>query len=179
MRICHPYPCIVDPTRRVRYSQSPSPPLLLNYAAAAHGAAALSSPFLASRLHVSPFLQRVYALISSSLCCPIFTANAVYCPDIGDTLSMQIEMHHYTFVRRDISCKMRNVSNRDNHDGAKVCSCPMMHTRELNIIVFKSLCSSTISLPPGVSPPLRPMDSSRRGASFIPHVSNVATCATF
>jgi hypothetical protein len=45
----------------------------------------------------------------------------VHCPDIADTLSMQIEMHHYTFVRRDISCKMRNVSNRDNHDGAKVC----------------------------------------------------------
>jgi hypothetical protein len=35
-------------------------------------------------------------------------------------LPLQIEMHHYTFVRRDIRCKMRNVSNRDNHDGAKV-----------------------------------------------------------
>jgi hypothetical protein len=27
-------------------------------------------------------------------------------------------MHHFSFVRADIGSKMRNVSNRDNHDGA-------------------------------------------------------------
>jgi len=29
-----------------------------------------------------------------------------------------IEMHHFSFVRADMSSKMINVSNRDNHDGA-------------------------------------------------------------
>lgn len=57
--LAHPYPCVVDPTRRLS--------------------------------NVSRFYE--------------FDRD-------------EIEMHHYSFVREDISSKMTNVSNRDNHDGA-------------------------------------------------------------
>uniref|UniRef100_A0A7S0HM32 Glycosyltransferase family 92 protein n=1 Tax=Hanusia phi TaxID=3032 RepID=A0A7S0HM32_9CRYP len=57
--LAHPYPCIVDPTRRMSNC------------------------------------QRFYQFSRE-----------------------EIEMHHFSFVRADMSSKMKNVSNRDNHDGS-------------------------------------------------------------
>ena len=57
------------------------------------------------------------------------------CPKFVQFEREEVEMHHFSFVRADIGCKMRNVSNRDNHDGASAFLRDFEHwTPEMGVI---------------------------------------------
>jgi hypothetical protein len=61
-------------------------------------------------------VRRYRLAVPSTACCSIRRASVDHAPPIELLPRSLVEMHHMTFVRKDIRSKLTNVSNRQNYD---------------------------------------------------------------